>query len=269
MAIEIAGELVIPAMRDGHPVEEIGRKEFLSKKNLRKVTVPDCVKTVGDWAFAYCDNLDTVIFKGYPSFGKSVFLDCHHLRFLYVGEGREDVAALMAAAVTKAEAPYLLSAGDAGTDEWFRKWDARMQAIFRSPDEEGYSRQVLCGEEDYGSTDLVAYKNKRRRTKVRLALLRLIYPTVLDAAVKEELEQYLKDHTKGSESEETWEVVLEDSVEDSRFYKLFGELGCITEENFDGLLRDVGPDNPELKAWLLRYKEERLGHSDFFAELDL
>ena len=87
--------------------------------------------------------------------------------------------------------------------------------------------------------------------------------------MKEELEQYLKDHTKGSESEETWEVVLEDSVEDSRFYKLFGELGCITEENFDGLLRDVGPDNPELKAWLLRYKEERLGHSDFFAELDL
>lgn len=276
MALELAGEIRIPLEVDGCPVEVIERKGFLSKKHLRKVTVHAGVKTVGDWAFAYCDNLHTVVFEGKPQFGRAVFLECMGLRFLYLGTtpehaGETDraVAALLAAAVTTAEAPYLLDAEGAGSEEWFRKWDARMMVILHSEDDEGYSKQVLCGEEDYGSTDLVAYKSGRRKRKVRLALLRLLYPVGITESVKDSLEEYLRKHTKGCESEETWQVILAEHGQESRYYQLFADLGCITEDNFDGILADVGADRPELKAWLMRYKEENLGYSDFFAGLDL
>ena len=262
----LAGEVEIPAQIEGMPVLAIGRKAFLSKKNLRKVTVPGTVTEVGDWAFAYCDHLHTVRFVQETTelrFGKAVFLECSSLRFVYVKDGRESTAALLAAAVTTAEAPYLLDAQEAGSREWLEKWDARMFAVLHSADEEGYSKQVLCGEEDYGSTDKVAYESGRRKVKVRLLLLRCLYPEGLAPGRRSEMEAYLR------EKDETWQVILKEHGEEQAYYKLFTDLGCVTEDNFDALLRDVGEDCPELRAYLMRYKEEALGYSDFFAGLQL
>lgn len=262
----LAGEVEIPAQIEGMPVLAIGRKAFLSKKNLRKVTVPETVAEVGDWAFAYCDHLHTVRFVQETTelrFGKAVFLECSSLRFVYVKDGRESTAALLAAAVTTAEAPYLLDAQEAGSREWLEKWDARMFAVLHSADEEGYSKQVLCGEEDYGSTDKVAYESGRRKVKVRLLLLRCLYPEGLAPGRRSEMEAYLR------EKDETWQVILKEHGEEQAYYKLFTDLGCVTEDNFDALLRDVGEDCPELRAYLMRYKEEMLGYSDFFAGLQL
>ena len=268
----LAGEVVIPGQIDGCPVRSIAKKAFLSKKNLRKVTVPASVAEVGDWAFAYCDSLHTVVFEAGESslrFGRAVFLECKNLRFLSVNDGDETTAALLAAAVTTADAPYLLDACEAGGGEWLEKWDARMLAVLRSADSEGYSKQVLCGEEDYGSTDAAAYESGRRKLKVRLLLLRLLYSRGLSGEHRQEMEKYLKNHTKGCEYEETWQVVLTEHGEESAYYRLFAELGCISEENFQQLLSDVGDGYPELKAYLMRYKEEKLGYQDFFAGLDL
>ena len=300
----LVGEVEIPAQIEGMPVLAIGRKAFLSKKNLRKVTVPGTVAEVGDWAFAYCDRLHTVRFLyGEDSsgeevggesgreelrFGKAVFLECSSLRFVYVKDGTESTAALLAAAVTTAEAPYLLDAQEAGSREWLEKWDARMLAVLHSADEEGYSKQVLCGEEDYGSTDKVAYESGRRKVKVRLLLLRCLYPEGLTAEHRSEMEAYLRAHTKqvqgvqgGANSiavqggaaapgqDETWQVILKEHGEEQAYYKLFTELGCVTKDNFDALLTDVGEDCPELRAYLMRYKEEKLGYQDFFADLKL
>lgn len=275
----LAGEVEIPERIEGVPILAIGRKAFLSKKNLRKVTVPGTVTEVGDWAFAYCDHLHTVRFvhEGEADgkseeksgagtklrFGKSVFLECHNLRYVYVKDGSESTAALLAAAVTTAEAPYLLDAQEAGSREWLEKWDARMFAVLHSADEEGYSKQVLCGEEDYGSTDKVAYESGRRKVKVRLLLLRCLYPEGLAPERRSEMEAYLR------EKDETWQVILKEHGEDQAYYKLFTDLGCVTEDNFDALLREVGEDCPELRAYLMRYKEEVLGYSDFFAGLQL
>lgn len=269
MTYDLAGRLVVPREVDGFLVEAIERKAYLSNKHLRKVIVHAGVKSVGDWAFAYCDNLHTVVFEGKPVFGRSVFLECTGLRFVYVGTKDEAVAALLAAAVTTADAPYLLDAAEAGSAEWLQKWDARLRVIMQSPDMEGYSKQVLCGEEDYGSTDMEAYQNGRRKRKVRLALLRLLYSVGLEEELKVSLEDYLRAHTKGCESDETWQVILTEHGDESTYYQMFADLGCITEENFDDILADVGEDKPELKAWLMRYKEAHLGYADFFGGLDL
>ena len=98
----LAGEVSIPAQIGGKPVLVIGKKAFLSKKNLRKVTLPSCIRAVEDWAFAYCANLHTVEFAarstGYPEFGKSVFMECGKLSRLCLPGADEATSALLAAA---------------------------------------------------------------------------------------------------------------------------------------------------------------------------
>ncbi|MCM1569616.1 MAG: leucine-rich repeat domain-containing protein [Roseburia sp.] len=266
----LSSELEIPGCIAGRPVTGIGKKAFLSKKNLRQISLPDTLEEVGDWAFAYCDNLERAeLPERKLSFGKTVFLECRKLRFLRVRRKGEAVAALLAAAVTMCDAYYLLDTQEAGNGEWLEKWDARMLSVLQEADSEGYSRQVLCGEEDYGSTDLNAYLSRKRKGKVRLLLLRLLYADGLSQKVREEMEHYLLSHTKGCESEETWQVILAEHGEDRAYYELFARLGCLREENLEGILRDIGEAYPEMKAYFLRYREQRLGYQDFFAGLEL
>lgn len=265
-------EIVIPDAIEECPVTTIEKKAFLSKKNLRRVTLPVTIEEVGDWAFAYCNHLAEVCVPARNiRFGRSVFLECRGLKRISQ-QPQEDTAfqpELLAAAVRDFEAYYLLDIPAVGSREWLDKWDSRLAAVLHAPDREGYSRQVLCGEEDYGSTDLAAYISGKRKEKVRLALLRLLFPEGLARPLREELEQYLLAHTRGGESRETWQVVWKEHGNDRAYYSLFAELGCLTVENLDGILADIGEEFPEMKAFFLRYKEERLGGRDLFEALEL
>lgn len=266
----LVSEVRIPEEIEGLTVTNIAKKAFLSRKNLRKVWLPKEITEIGDWAFAYCDNLEQVFLPEKEiRFGKAVFLECSRLRFLTI-EGKEKaVAALLAAAVTTAQSSYLLDVMEAGSAEWLAKWDARMLTVLHGADNEGYSRQVLCGEEDYGSTDLDAFMSEKRKLKVRLLLLRLLYPIGLAETIKEEATAYLKAHTKGCESEETWQVILSEHGNDSAYFRLFAQLDCVNADNFDTLIMEIGEDYPEMKAFFMRHKAEDIGYTDFFAELEL
>lgn len=287
-----AWEVSVPEHIGGYPVKAIGKKAFLSRKNIRRILFPDTVAEVGDWAFAYCDGLEEISLpRGELRFGRAVFLECQSLRRIELrecpetrqqaaggGQGEQKQAGsrgfsgegeLLAAAVTTLDAYYLLEPREVGSVEWMGKWDARLTAVLRTSDRDGYSRQVLCGEEDYGSTDMDAYESGKRRIKVRLALLRLLFPERLSEDLREELRQYLSAHTKGCGSEETWQVILQEHGNDRAYYGLFAELGCVTAENLDGILADAGGRFPEMAAFFLRYREEKLGTADFFASLDL
>lgn len=265
-----AGEIRIPEQAEGLTVAGIGKKAFLSRKCLRRVILPDTVREIGDWAFAYCDNLEQVEMPCLAlHFGRAVFLECGKLKALNIRGKDQMTAALLAAAVSRMEAYYLLDIQEAGSREWLSKWDARMLTIIRKSDQEGFSKQVLCGEEDYGSTDLGAFVNNKRKEKVRLMLTRLLYPEGLDGQVREELQEYLRSHTKGCASEETWQVVLGEHGDDREYYGLFAELGCLREDNFEQILKDIGEEYPEMKAYFMRYKEEEIGYGDFFGGLEL
>ena len=271
-----ASRVEVPCRLDGLPVTTIARKAFLSKKNLRRVTLPDTVEEVGDWAFAYCGQLAEVSLPDRGiRFGKSVFMECGQLQRIAARSRFENPrveafpSELLAAAVTRMDAAYLLDVEGAGTKEWLGKWDARLCTLLHTSDQEGYSRQVLCGEEDYGSTDLAAYMSGMRKEKVRLILLRLLFCQGLSPELKQELEDYLRAHTKGKESEETWQVVLTEYGTRREYYQLFTSLGCVTGENLKDILADIGEDYPEMKAFFLRYQEETVGTPDFFAGLEL
>jgi hypothetical protein len=265
----IASHVTVPSEIDGIAVRIIGRKTFLSRKRLKRIVIPSSVNEVQDWAFAYCDGLEEVIFSsGNVQFGKAVFMECHHLKKIEIEGTKEFAAPLMAAAVC-AEAYYLLDAAEAGSDEWTAKWDLRLMTVMNTPDNEGYSKQVLCGEEDYGSTDLEAYKSSSRSKKLRMAYVRLLNPHGLSADNKDRLTEYVLAHTKGCDSEESWEIIHNEHGNDREFYELFAELGCINHDNLSGILSDIGEDYPEMKAFFIRYNDEHQGDRNFFDDLEL
>lgn len=265
----LQSEVTVPSVIDGYPVISLEKKAFLSKKYLHRIQLPDGIAEIGDWAFAYCDHLEEVRFPDAPvRLGKAAFLGCHHLDRLCVAGKGEDVAFLLAAAA-RYQVSHLVNIAEAGSTEWMRRWDLWMLSELHASDTEGYSKQVLCGEEDYGSTDLNAYIQGRRKEKVRLVLLRLCHAQELSGELRREMEEYMRSHTKGCESEESWLVILEEYGEKRPYYQMFAELGCITAENMEGILADMGDAWPEMKAYFLRYKEEQIGYTDFFETLDL
>lgn len=271
-------ELTVPEQIEGLPVAVIGKKAFLSRKSLRLVRLPGTVREIGDWAFASCSSLREIqLPRRELCFGKAVFLDCTRLeRIVLYGAGGPDAqvntlqtAELLAASVTDFGAYYLLELPAVGSAEWLGKWDAKLAAVLHTPDEEGFSRQVLCGEEDYGSTDVLSYVSGRRREKARLAYLRLLYPWGLAEPLKCELEAYLKAHTRGCGSEEAWQVILRERGNDRAYYSLFAELGGLNAENLCPILEDIGEEFPEMKAYFLQRMAEAPAATDFFAGLEL
>ena len=288
-----AARVTVPAAIEGRPVRGLFKKAFLSRKDLRRVTLPDTLEEVGDWAFGYCSGLVQVTLpQKQIRFGKSVFLECGSLQRIRLisappsegsaeifgesvpdsGTGKDSgecVPQLLAAAVRVFDAYYLLEPLQAGSGEWLEKWDARLTAFLHTPDQEGYSRQVLCGEEDYGSTDLGAYVREKRKGKVRLAFLRLLLPLGLKETLQKELEEYLVSHTKGEDSQETWLVVLEEHGDDRGYYSLFARLGCLRPDNLGDILADIGEGHPEMKAYFLKCQGGGSGPEDFFEGLSL
>ena len=265
------------------PVTSLAKKVFLSKKYLRSVSIPKSVESVGDWAFAYCDSLREVSFgNGGVHFGKDIFKECGGLRFLRFPAEKDDqgehgeemsasdgLGALMASAVTQMDASYLLDGREAGSKEWLEKWDARMMAILHAGDDEGYSKQILCGEEDYESADQETYQRNSRKKKVRLLLLRLLYPMGLAPERAELLREYLLAHTLGSQTDETWQVVRTEYGDRREFYELFAKLGCLTKENVAEVIAQTGEEHPEMKAYFLKYQADHFPANDFFDDLAL
>lgn len=276
----MASTVKVPERIEELPVCIIRKKAFLSKKNLRKIYLPETIDEIGDWAFAYCDNLQEVWMpKKKIGFGRAIFMECGKLIRLWIchrntGKNGADrdwdkkSACLLSAAVTAMDAYYLLDPEETGSSEWLNKWDARLVDVIDKPDTEGYSHQVLCGEEDYGSTDLAAFVAESRKRKVRLAFLRLLCPMGLNMILENRLKAYLKQHTKDCESEEAWEVLWKEHGEHREYYELFVRIGGLTEENVTKALADVGENTPEMKAYFIRNLQKQ-ENFDFFDELSL
>lgn len=273
-----AAALAIPAEIEGCPVTGVGRKAFLSNKTLREIALPASLARIDDWAFAYCSKLSRVSLPYHRmEIGQGIFKECYALvqiadESAEAGERRtEDVACLLAAVMSRLEAFYLFDFENAGTKEWLTQWDSRMLSVMERADEEGFSKMLLCGEEDYGSreNDLGYYMEQRRREKVRLAMLRLMHDYGLEEAVRGQLREYLLAHVKGCESEETWRVVLEEHGDELEYYRFLTELGGVGAEHFQAMLEDMGDRHAEMKAYLMKYHSEAHGTADAFAAFAL
>lgn len=266
-------EIAVPPVAGGCPVTCIGKKAFLSNKLLKEISLPESVVRIDDWAFACCAKLQRVTLPYHRmEIGQGIFRDCFLLEQIVdeaadAGEKKTaDTAFLLAAVMSRLDAFYLFDFESAGTAEWLAQWDGRMQTLMERGDAEGFSKMLLCGEEDYGSREnnLDYYTEQRRREKVRLSMLRLMHDYGLAQAVREKLKQYLLSHIKGCETEETWRVVLEEYGNDLRYYQFLTQLGGVTEENFQAMMEDMGQAHTEMKAYLMKYHGERHRKEDVF-----
>lgn len=267
-SVEITGSrgrdavIEIPVLMEGLPVTRIGKKAFLSNKTVKEIVLPETICCIEDWAFACCAKLAKITLPYRRlELGQGIFRDCFSLSQIMDGtfavqdKKMTDVSYLMAAAVCAMDAVYLFDPEAAGSAEWFAGWDARLRTVMGTPDGEGFSKMLLCGEEDYGSREnnLDHYTGQQRRRKVRLAMCRLMHDTLLSKEDGEALTAYLLSHRKGQESEETWQVVLEEHCDDISFYRFLTKIGAVDKGNVQAMLMDLGESHTEMKAYLMEY----------------
>lgn len=271
-------EVTVPEMIDACPVTCIGKKAFLSNKMIRQIALPGSVVQIEDWAFAYCSKLSKILIPYHRiEIGQGIFKDCPLLEQIVDGRGQEqdakttDVSYLLAAVMSRLDAFYLFDFENAGKAEWIAQWDARMQSLMQMEDAEGFSKMLLCGEEDYGSREnnLDYYMEQRRRDKASLAMLRLMHGFGLQQPVQKELTRYLLSHVKGEPTEETWKVVLEEHGDDLRYYQFLTEIGGVHADNFQAMMEDMGAEHTEMKAYLMNYYSKIRTTEDLFADFEL
>ena len=272
-----AGEQVlIPYMIDQKPVTAIERKAFLSCKTIKGITLPDTVEEIGDWAFAHAEQLRMITIPHRAlTKGKELFLGCKRLREIVLcgSDGYSDcgLGRMLALAVTVLHDYVLFDPLEVGMDEWVRRWDEKLLDLIELDDLDGFEELWTCGEEDYEGKDydIQSYPVEKRKMKLRVVYFRLLHPYKLSEDMNSRLQEYLRRHTKGTQTPEAWELIIEEHPQELLYYQVFAASGGITEQNFDSLLEDLRDGSAEIRAYLLRYKEEHFAPKDVFASFEL
>lgn len=266
----IATIVSIPEVIEEKPVIALEKKAFLSCKTVKEITLPKTIEEIGDWAFAHAEQLRTIMIPNRVLMrGKELFLGCVRLKEIVV-DTRTDMRELglgrmMSIAVTVLHDYVLLDPLDMGSDEWIKRWDSKLLDLVGLDDLDGFEELWTCGEEDYEGKDydIKSYPVEKRKMKLRIVYFRLLHPYKLLPQIEEELKTYLKT------APESWEIIQEEHPDDLEYYKLFANAGCITEENFDRLLADLVNGSAEVKAYMLKYKDEHFEKKDAFSAFAL
>lgn len=258
----------IPERIEDLPVVCIGKKAFLSNKTVQQIELPEGVVEIDDWAFAFCSRLEKIILPYHGmKIGQGILKECYKLEQIVnelskeVPKKREDIAFLLAATMNRLDAFYLFDFENAGKEDWLVQWDTLMMQRMKQEDTEGYSKTLLCGEEDYGSNEnnLEYYIEQRRREKVRIAMLRLMHDYGLEEETRQKLLAYIRAHAKGEASEETWLVVSQEHGDEKAYYQFLLDTDCVNGENYHAMLEDLGEKHTEMKAFLMRSQAEEDG----------
>ncbi|MDE7268553.1 MAG: leucine-rich repeat domain-containing protein [Lachnospiraceae bacterium] len=266
----IETKINVPAEIEGKTVIAIERKAFLSCKTIREITLPETIEEIGDWAFAHAEQLRTITIPDHAlTRGKELFLGCIRLKEIFVN-ARDELNALglgrmMSIAVTALHDYFLFDPLDFGSDAWVARWDSKLFDLIQLDDLDGFEELWTCGEEDYEGKDydIKSYPVEKRKMKLRIVYFRLLHPYKLLPQTESELTAYLRT------APESWEIIREEHTNDLAYYKLFANAGCITEENFDALLADLTDSGAEIKAYLLKYKDEHFEKKDAFSGFEL
>ena len=244
-------EVIIPEKPDGERImTSVSKKAFLGRRTIKKIVLPGTVRMVGDWCFASCVNLTGVSMPVCEA-GEGIFNGCTSLEQIMLPGISEDMSYLLAGAVRYGAPPHLTDICNIEADR-FDKWDAWVMRLLDEPDDEGFTNQILCGEEDYGSCDKDAYESGRRVLKVSLCHLRLLHPQDISVVNKGRMSDYIRDHREGSEKgNESW-IAVRDHFPDKKHFDMLNSLGCIDDTNRDRMLTGLGDDKQELKSLLIK-----------------
>lgn len=271
---------VMPSAKDGCPYTAVADKTFLSCKTLHELTLAPTVTRIGSWAFAHMHNLEKLTVPcAALQFGRQVFLDCPRLTCIHVMEdasGNPGLPFFLAGAVTLLQKDNLfnpaLAAGADTHTNWLAAYDDALLTFLNTPDESGFE-PVFYGwfNDEDSDAQLPRYLEMRRRNKVRLTFLRLLYPLYLSADCKAHLHAYLANHmpdgAKADEHTAVWDCLRQDGYgEDIRCMHILEEAQILTRTQIARLLDYLQPGNPEVIAYLLRLRDSLRQNTDMFGQ---
>lgn len=78
--------LTLPGEVNGYTITEISSSAFIDSK-LREVTIPESIKTIGEWAFSSCENLTKVRILGATTISGFAFYFCKNLESVELNDG--------------------------------------------------------------------------------------------------------------------------------------------------------------------------------------
>lgn len=274
--------LVLPEILDGCPVTSIAPKAFLGQRTITQLILPAHLKVLGDWAFAHMTGLKALSLPpSHIRLEKQVFLDCPALSEIRINRSTQDnsdvtedpaLPSYLAMVISVLKNLPLFRPDLAGDMEWYKSFDKAVCHLLSRPDDEGFEPVYLgwFEDEDVMATQYPAYIREKQLQKAALSMKRLRFPFHLFPEAQKVYEAYVASHFQNG----VWEqFCTPEYVSDSCYIKILIDLGCITEENINGLLSDLNRLNScetaEVTAMLLHYRETSLQKADFWDNLNL
>lgn len=255
---------------DDIPVRIIGKKAFMSCK-IREVRLSENIEAVEDWAFAYCENLAVVFCDKkdlFITFGRGVFDGCKRLNRLCIGAYGEPLSHLMAMTVRLLKTDEFIKADTENIRYWYESLDKKITEIINAPDDQGYYDNMLGGEEDISKTR-EGYAAEQILLKLELAVERLIFDEGMNACTRQRYVDYICQHMMGCPSCLTWRLIKEKYTDSLKHFRLLTDIGAIKNQNIDALLDDLGEGHGEIKAYLIKHKQEMYGEKNVLSRFEL
>lgn len=249
--------------------DTIEKKQYLGNRNFVNVVVPSEVRTIEDWAFSHCKNMEIIwLPKKLEKLEQHVFDGCNRLKMINIYENPFNEFDISKVHYYKKEAGILafavchffhdvpekglLEFSDFPKPAWYRWYDGHLKEYIDEPEERGFLPFLAGGEEDYEEPDnnIEAYCQKRQQEKVEGIFLRLLTEEAIQQ--EEVFISYIKSH-----QEAVVRVLMDMREEGIRILPLLLKYHILTADNIDVYLSSFeGSLFTECRAYLLHKKEE-------------
>lgn len=236
--------------------QRIAKKAHFGDRTLQKVTIPQEISFVEDWAYASCVSLREVRIPCDCRISEKAFAGSDGIGRICLSREEQTVNAypeLLALTVRIWQQQSPTAIEKAQNDKEFLSWiDGRLNSYLTEADDTGFRPFLAGGEEDYGeeSEERASYIRKVQKDKVRLILERLSADPVPDGPGREDLLSYINAHSPGY----YFELVRETAGRRLFYEELFMKYPLYDTISTEQLLQDAG-DDIELRALILRGRE--------------
>ena len=276
--------VVLPGGAAKKAVTVIGAKAFLSCRQVERLTLPDTLEQVEDWAFAHMKGLRDIVFPAKEVlFGKKVFLGCDGLQrvLLTCGgeavEGQYEGMPFFLASVFRLgmenmgkDLSNLRLAGDAeGQWQWLVSYDEAVAQYLMRADDHDFE-PAFIGWFDVEDVDdqRAGYVAEQKKRKVELAFQRLLYPERMSGQTETILKEYLVKRVP----EQVLELMRDGESEYGshvKYFRIWQRIGGFEWYSPKFLLEKLEAADPEVKGFLLECELEEAAGNDFFGNLEL
>ena len=246
--------------------EYIEDKAFWAARSVRSVLMPKGIRHIGDWAFAKCANLETVVFEDdfRPDlFGKDVFKGCNRLTSISFANMDEVTAHFLAMCANRLEFDSLIRSDDVGRASWYAKWDICLAAKIKSDDAEARMSAALCGEEDIsydgiGSVDGempgegADFVSKEAYNRSVLCYMRLVNDRHISADTRRMLEEHIITNRFGEGASSSFFAIFEECDGDLSYLRIYLDTVRPDRQTLLSMIESLGSSHVAAKSFLIR-----------------